>query len=473
MTNQGSTTWFALLAERAFERVDATSLAAFRVLFGLLMCAGTLRFMAYGWVEQFFVEPDFFFHYWGFEWVEPLSPMGMQGVFVAIAVLAFMVAIGLFYRAAIIGFFVLFSYVELIDVANYLNHYYLVSLLALLLCFSPANAAWSVDAHLRPGVRRAKIAAIHLWLLRFQVGLVYVFAGVAKLGGDWLVHGQPLNIWLSSRVDAPLVGGLFGLWWVALAMSWAGMLHDLLMPLFLSFKKSRLAAYAVLVVFHVATGYLFRIGTFPVIMMVSATVFFGPSWPKRWVPERLWPKPGPSAQKRTEGRGRGAARGAAVGLAVIYCVAQLGLPLRSLAYPGNVLWHEQGMRWSWKVLVREKNGAVTFRVRVADRAREYHISPSRYLSSHQEREMSGQPDLILQLAHHIGDEFRAKGHEGVEVRVDALVSLNGRKPQRMVDPDVDLMGVEDGVGLARWVLPGPTQPPLRLRPLSVPISAIN
>ena len=33
----------------------------------------------------------------------------------------------------------------------------------------------------------------------------------------------------------------------------------------------------------------------------------------------------------------------------------------------------------------------------------------------QAREMSGQPDLILQLAHHIGDAFEAEGHRGVQV----------------------------------------------------------
>mgnify|MGYP006298408801 FL=1 len=80
--------------------------------------------------------------------------------------------------------------------------------------------------------------------------------------------------------------------------------------------------------------------------------------------------------------------------------------------------------------------------------------------------MSGQPDLILQLAHRIGEDFRARGYEQVEVRVDALVSLNGRKPRPMIDPTVDLMGVDDGIGPADWILPGPDQPPPRLRPLS-------
>ncbi|MFW6053621.1 MAG: HTTM domain-containing protein [Persicimonas sp.] len=451
------------IVARATDPVDISSLAAFRVLFGLMMCFGSLRFIYYGWVDQFFVKPDFFFSYWGFDWIQVLPPTWMYAVFIALAVLSLMVALGLFYRVAIIGFFLLFTYVELIDVANYLNHYYLVSLIAFLLCFLPANAAWSVDARLRPQIRREKTAAYHVWLLRFQVGTVYFFAGVTKIGTDWLVHAQPLNIWLSSRVDTPLVGSFLDLWWVALAMSWAGLLNDLLMPFLLSWKKSRPWAYATVVVFHLATGYLFRIGTFPIIMIVSATIFFGPSWPKRWVSKRFWPSGGNASQARKSERRP--LRKLALAAAATYCLVVLVVPLRFLAYPGNVLWHEQGMRWSWKVMVREKNGAVTFRVKVPGRDKEYRASPSRYLTSHQEREMSGQPDLILQLAHHIGEEWQQKGYEDVEVRAEALVSLNGRAPKPMIDPEVDLMEVDDGIAPADWILDGPTEAPPHLEPL--------
>jgi hypothetical protein len=69
--------------------------------------------------------------------------------------------------------------------------------------------------------------------------------------------------------------------------------------------------------------------------------------------------------------------------------------------------------------------------------------------------MSGQPDLILQLAHHIGAEFRVRGYAPVSVRTDALVALNGRKPARMIDPNVDLMQVEDGLAKANWITPAP------------------
>jgi len=138
----------------------------------------------------------------------------------------------------------------------------------------------------------------------------------------------------------------------------------------------------------------------------------------------------------------------------VYCLVQVLVPLRGHLYGGSVLWHEQGMRYAWRVLVRAKHGSVRYRAELPD-GREISVSPRQYLTLEQEREMAGQPDLILQLAHHIGHELRARGHAPVRVRVDARVALNGRAPVRMIDPSVDLMSVEDGLAKATWITPAP------------------
>jgi vitamin K-dependent gamma-carboxylase len=83
----------------------------------------------------------------------------------------------------------------------------------------------------------------------------------------------------------------------------------------------------------------------------------------------------------------------------------------------------------------------------------------------QEREMSSQPDLILQMAHWIRDDFAARGEGAVEVRVEAVVSLNGRAAAPIIDPARDLARVEDGLAPADWILPAPSGPPPRLRSL--------
>ncbi len=78
--------------------------------------------------------------------------------------------------------------------------------------------------------------------------------------------------------------------------------------------------------------------------------------------------------------------------------------------------------------------------------------------------MSVQPDLILQLARRIAHDFEARGQGPVEVRADARVSLNGRTAALLVDPEVDLARVVDGLAPKPWILPAPESPPLRLRP---------
>ncbi|WP_437875020.1 HTTM domain-containing protein [Sorangium sp. So ce513] len=474
--------------------VDIAWLAAFRALFGLTMCVSMARFIAYGWIDEFFVKPSFHFKYWGFAWVEPLPPAGMHALFWALAGLALSMALGFAFRLTAPLFVVGFTYLQLIDVTTYLNHYYLASLLGLLLAVSPAHRAWSLDALLARRHDSTVPAAWH-YLLRFQVGVVYTFAGIAKAHGDWLLHAQPLRIWLGSRTDMPVLGPLFTHPWAAPLMSWAGFLFDTSIAWLLLVPRIRPFAYAVVIVFHTVTRALFPIGMFPVIMVLSALVFFPPSWPRRLLGQAralldrarallgrgagappapapaLSPEAPPSpAATPAPALSPGAppsSRLRAFGLAIgaVYCAVQLALPLRFLAYGGNVRWHEQGMRFSWRVMVREKNGSITFVVRNPQTGRTWHVSPRAYLTRLQEREMAGQPDLILQLSHHIRDDFERRGRGPVEVRADALVSLNGRRIARLIDPAVDLASVRDGIGRASYILPAPTEPPPHIRPL--------
>ena len=57
----------------------------------------------------------------------------------------------------------------------------MLCLLGLLLPFLPLHRAWSVDAHRNPRLRSQTVPTWVLWVLRAQIGLVYVFGGIAKL----------------------------------------------------------------------------------------------------------------------------------------------------------------------------------------------------------------------------------------------------------------------------------------------------
>ena len=443
------------------------ALVAFRVIFGLLVTLGAVRFLANGWVDRFYVKPSFFFTFEFAPGVQVGPEWLMESLVVSLAILGALVAVGLFYRPAIALLLGVFAYLELTDVTNYLNHYYQITLLAVLLCCMPLHRMGSIDAWRKPSIRTATFPAWMTYVLRFQVAIVYVFAAVAKMNIDWLIHAQPLNIWLLARTDTPLVGEFLGSFDVALAMSWGGFLNDLLIVPALLFRRTRIWAYVIVVVFHLMTGLLFNIGMFPIIMIGTATIFFDSDWPRSLTARFMRRAPRATHPSLPLSPSGSVMRIGKLGLIVLtsWCILHVAIPLRTFAYSGPTNWHEQGMRFAWRVMVREKNGSVMYRVRTKGRHRERLISPSKYLTPAQEREMSGQPDLILQLAHHIAADFTRLGYEDVQVRADALVSWNGRAPARLIDPEVDLAKQEIRLfERADWILPAPTDSPVRLEP---------
>jgi hypothetical protein len=456
--------------------VDSAWLAAFRVLYGCALCASMLRFTLYDWVDRLFVAPRLRFTYYGFGWVERLPGPLMHALFWALAALALCIALGVCFRVVAFCFALGLSYVQLLDVSTYLNHYYLAALLAWLLAFSPAQRLASVDVLIarrrarKRGVEaasRTTVAAGFLYLFRFQVAVVYVFAGIAKAQSDWLVHAQPLRIWLGAKTHLPLLGPLFTIDWMPLLLSWAGFLFDSTIVAWLLMKRTRGVAYAVVVVFHVFTRLLFPIGMFPVIMVIAALVFFEPSWPRE-----LWRKVGRRAVALPAAAAAGEPTAglprvhlAVFTLAACYCAVQLALPLRAYLYGGNLLWHEQGMRFGWRVMVRAKGGSTELLVRDTRSDSEVYVNPRAYLTAMQESEMSSQPDLILQLAHHVREDFERRGLGPVEVRAITHVSLNGRRAAPLIDPTIDLSRVRDSSAPAPWILPAPSEPPPHTRPV--------
>lgn len=430
--------------------VDIASLVAYRILFGLLMAWGLGRFWWNGWLYRSFIEPTYFFQYWGFEWVTVPGPIGVYAIFALAISAALAVTLGAAYRLSSVILFLTFTYIELMDQANYLNHYYLLSVLSFLNIFLPLNRKWSIDGWLGRVKEADFVPAWCLNLLRFQIACVYFFAGIGKVGADWLLHAQPLNLWMMSQVDLPLIGPLLALPIAHYGMAWAGFLFDTFIWIFLLLPLTRPFAYSVVLIFHFFTGLFFPIGLFPFIMVSCATLFFSPSWPRRFASNL--PSTNPANTFRLSRT--------ATGLIALFVLVQLSLPIRHFLYSSDLLWSEEGMRFSWRVMVREKNGQVTFKVTDRENGKRWEISPGQYLAQHQELEMSGQPDMILQLARHIQTDFERRGRR-VSVNAEAWVSLNGRPAQLLIDPEVDLTTLSDSLWQKNWILPGPRlKPPL-------------
>ncbi|NLR92280.1 HTTM domain-containing protein [Flammeovirga agarivorans] len=436
------------------KQTSIAPLVVFRILFGFMMAGSAIRFWANGWIDSQFIQPSFFFHYYGFSWVEPLDSLGMYIVFGIMILSAVGVAIGAFYRFSSSLYFLSFTYVELIDITNYLNHYYFVSLMAFIMIFLPAHRRFSIDVYRNPETYRSTVSKWTIDIVRLQLGIVYFYAGIAKINYDWLIKAQPLRLWLASRTDLFIIGPLLKYKWVAYVFSWFGCIYDLTIPIFLSFKKTRWVAYIAVIVFHIATSILFPIGMFPYIMILSTLIFFSDEFHEKIIIflSRFFSSENLDFKVERGQIDSIPQKIIKIGFAS-FLVFQLLFPFRYLLYPDNLFWTEQGFRFSWRVMLIEKSGMATFYVEDAKTKRKIEVINSNYLTPLQEKMMATQPDLILQYAHFLGKEFKSKGVNTPKVFVNAFVTLNGRSSKQYINPSVDLMTLEDSFQHKSWILP--------------------
>lgn len=421
-----------------FKPVHLAPLAVFRMAFGFLMLASILRFIAKGWVYDMYVKPKIFFPYFGFEWVKPFGQTGMYILFIALTIAALFIALGFLYRISTTFFFLAFTYVELIDKTNYLNHYYFISIASFLIIFLPANRYFSVDATLNKKIAATYAPNYFILTIKFQVFIVYFFAGIAKLNSDWLLHAQPLKIWLPAHSEMPLIGTLLTKEWIAYFFSWFGCIYDLLIPFFLFIPRFVRPAYFFVIVFHLATSLFFNIGMFPYIMICLTTIFFTEDFHIRIIQVlRSFTKANAADEQITFSPSAKTLKLFSV-LFIIHFTIQLILPFRYALYPGNLFWTEQGYRFSWRVMLMEKAGTAFFYVHDRTTNGEIEIDNKKYLTYMQEKMMATQPDMMIDYAKFLKAEFIKQGFKDPIIRAQSYVTLNGSGSREFIDPQVDL-----------------------------------
>ena len=179
------------------------------------------------------------------------------------------------------GVLLLFHPSLLVDKCWYLNHYYLICLLAFLGIFLPANRELSIDARRYPELRSRTVPRWTLWLIRFQLGVPYFYGGLAKINWDW-IHGEPMRPWLLEQHakhpathwlgEKGLLGRNFAEEWCVNSFVWGGMLLDLLVIPCLLCKWTRIPAMIAMTLFHFLNTSLFDIGVFPWLMLIATLV---------------------------------------------------------------------------------------------------------------------------------------------------------------------------------------------------------
>jgi vitamin K-dependent gamma-carboxylase len=448
---------------RLLSPLDGASLVTFRIGFGLLMVIWSIDYIATNRVRDLYTVPQFHFTYYGFGFVRPWSGNGMQTNFLVLCGLALCVALGILYRISTVLFAAAFTYFFLLDRTNYQNHYYLLLLLSWMLVWLPLNrmASWDAIAEwVRPS---STVPAWCLWIVRFHIALPYVFGGIAKLQSDWFA-GEPMRTHLASKSWLPLIGPSLTSEFVVMSFVWSGVLFDLAVVPLLLWRPARTGAYLACVAFHLLNAVLFRIHVFPWAMIVFTTVFFEPDWPRRLCGLRRLTTP---PQKCATGASHSLRVRVLGSLLIIYCGFHVAWPLRHHLYAGNAAWTERGHYFSWRMMLRGKTSALRYYVTDVETGETKIPNLRPYISLDQVAKFSRDPEMILQLAHFLAQEYHTQTGHQAEVHALVLTSMNGRKPQLLIDPNIDLANEPLGVHVRPWIMP--LTEPLRAVAWSVPM----
>ena len=452
--------------------VAIDSMVVFRIGFGLLMAGWAFDYLRTDRVRFLFTVPAFHFAWDFFPWLKPWPGHGMTLQFALMMLAALLIAAGAFYRVSTAVFAVGFSHFFLLDRTNYQNHYYLILLLSWIMVVLPANRAFSVDAFNGTVCASRRVPRWSLLLLQFQIAVPYFYGGLAKFDADWL-SGDPMRFllmqygWFQNPdgwLDVRLAAGL---------LTWGGLLFDLLIVPLLLWPPARLAAFSAVLIFHLMNSLIFRIHVFPWLMLVATTILFAPDWPHRLIDAAA----GQVARKRRSDDSVAPTvpyfritrrEQVTFVLLAVYCLFQVSWPLRHLLYDGETGWTERGHCFSWRMMLRGKTTGVRFYVTDSGTDATYAADVRPYLNSEQLGKFARDPENILDMAHFLAAEHGRRLGRPVRVHALALTSLNGRKPQLLIDPAVDL-AAQPRAGFERsWIVP--LTEPRRELPWTVPLN---
>lgn len=433
------------LAEKLFQPVDAASLGMFRILFGALMAWQAYYYLARDRFVDYYLEPAFHFSYDFFEWVRPLPEPYFRAVLILATLAGLGIAVGVLYRTCVAVFLLGFSYVFLLDKAYYNNHYYAIILLAFLMLFVSATRWGSLSQRLRP--RAPTVPYWNLFILRAQFFIIYFYGGIAKLNADWL-QGEPMRRWILKAADLPWVGPLMTTEWAPYFFSWGGIAFDLSIGFLLWWRKTRFAAFLVVLFFNLTNSLIFNIGVFPFLMIAAATLFDEPDWPRKFLglgsaePAETLPKADPRGRRAT------------LVLIAAYFAVQLLLPFRHFLIPGEVSWTEEGHLFAWHMKLRDKQGKIRIWVTDPKTQATFQVDPLLEMNEFQYGKMMQRPQFIYRYVQHVKRGLESQGIQDPVIKVDAWVSLNGRPYQQLIDPDANLAAVSSSFFSADpWILP--------------------
>lgn len=437
-----------------FRSTSAANLGLFRFLFGWVL------FWEFGrnwWVEGYgafrFIDPAVHFKYPFFHWITELPEPAMYFVFYAGTVASVMLSLGLLYRISTVFLFFSYSYLFLLDVSYYNNHYYFYCLILFLMIFTHTNRAFSVDRFLfrLPDT----LPRWQLMLFRFQVIIVYFFGGISKIfNTDWLrnISGSSLLAGVLQARNIEVSEGTFK--YMTYVYTYGGLLFDLLIGPILLTRRLFFIGAAAVVFFNISNFLSLDIGSFPLAMIGTLSLFYPTDQLHklssyfnkvidriigRLASNSIEPQP-TTKQQRT-----------ITWVLAVWMSIHLLMPFKHLLIEGNVYWSEEGKLFTWNMMsgtqdvVVGKFYALIVDPNTGELIDQVDIDIDRFLNYKQKRTLGKRPYVIPQLMDFLEEgSLQEEGltPDEVEVYGEVWRSRNNRPLKFIVDPNVDLTTLE-------------------------------
>ena len=439
-----------------FKPVDIYSLVFFRLAYGLIMILTFVLVLDQFDIKTNWIDPQFHFHYIGFEWVNPLPGPYMYLLFVLLIFLAVFICIGYHYILSCSLFSLGLTYFLLINQIVWDTYFYLAWWISLILIFVPAHKKFSCDAWKNRGCSSETAPAWTVWILRFQVAMPYLFGGVTKLNEDWL-RGFVTKGLFAPRTHLPFIGQFCEEPWFIYGTAYGGLLLDLFLVPMVIFRPFRKLGLISLFLFHIFNFFVTNVGFFALFMLVTTLILLPPSWPRDIFGKfRKSPfsKVDHETRDLTPDKNQAKLERWTIFLLSIYVILQLLIPLRHHLLEGNVHWTEEGIVFSWGMRSSIKRYKLDFFLFDKEKQTKLLIRKRDFFTAMQIEVMATDPDKILQAAHHIAEKY-LETHESqqIAVTVRSRLRLNGRKSQLLIDPEVDLLTKGRTFKHKDWIMP--------------------
>lgn len=412
-----------------FKQIDNSALIVFRWVFGLLITLEAWGAIFTGWITRTLIEPQQTFNFIGFDFLQPLPGDGMYYYYALMGMFGVLIMIGYKYRFSMSCYTLMWSCVYLMQKSSYNNHYYLLMLLCLIMIALPAHRWASMDAWLKPSIKKISMPRWVVLFIILQLWIVYTYASVAKWYPDWIDATVAQNL-MAGKKDYWLVGEFLQQRWVHYSIAYVGILFDLLVIPLLLWRRTRWFILIASVFFHLFNSFIFQIGIFPYLSLAFILFFFTTETINR---RFLYKKQYYDGDEIVVPN----YKPVLIGAASIWFIIQIGLPLRHWLIQDNVLWTEEGHRLSWRMMLRSKSGRVSFTVVNNETQKREFVKTSDYLSRKQLRSVASKPDCMWQFAQRLKKEYAQRG-EDISVYVNSKISVNRRPYETYIDPNVDL-----------------------------------